>query len=91
MEDRARQRKVPTIRQVPKRVISVHRVEPVILESVGSQLRHETDSAAFLVFINHQAGSLVRNRVHRQVELLRTVAAERTECLSGETLRMEPH
>src|SRR5579859_2799322 len=71
--------------------ISFHRIHPLLLQLVGPQLVQQTDAPAFLVHIKNDPLPLFLHQPHGLMELLATVAAERTQDISRETGRVHPY
>jgi hypothetical protein len=64
-------------------------VAALVLELVGAELGHEADAAAFLLFIEEDAGALGGDHGEGEVELVVAVAAQRVEDVSGEALGVD--
>jgi hypothetical protein len=64
-------------------------VKTLVLELVGAELGHEADAAAFLVFVEKDAGALLGDEAEGEVELVVAVAAEGVEDVSGEALGVD--
>ena len=64
-------------------------VEALVLQLVGAELGHQADAAAFLLLVDQDAGAFVGDALHRELELLAAVAAERAEDIAGEALRVD--
>jgi len=64
-------------------------IEATVLQGVGLQLGHETDTSAFLLLINENAGALLGDHGEGHFELLAAVAAQGTEDVSGEALGVD--
>ena len=69
--------------------VRLDRVEPVLLELVGLQLRQEPDAAPLLGHVEQDAALLGGDPAERELELLAAVAAERVEDVAGEALRVD--
>ena len=69
--------------------VGLDRVAALVLQRVGLELGHETDAAAFLVFIDENAGALGGDEAEREMKLVVAVAAERVEYIPGEALRVD--
>ena len=89
MQDRGRQAEIAAIRPVAERVIRGDGVEARVLQRVGLQLGGQADAAALLVLVDHDATRLGGDRAHRDLDLLRAVAAQRAEDLAGDALRVD--
>ena len=76
------------VRLVAELKIGLDGVETLILQLVGTQLGHQPDAAAFLLFVDQDAGAFVDDALHCQFELLTAIAAKRAEDIAGEALRM---
>jgi hypothetical protein len=57
--------------------------------SYSRQLGHQSDAAAFLIFVQKDSGARVCDRSQRQLELLSAIAAQRVEDIAGEALRVD--
>ena len=71
--------------------VSFYRVESAILQLVGAQLIEQSDASAFLVLVDQQSASLLRNLIERQLELRTAIAAQTVEHVAREALRMDAH
>lgn len=56
--------------------VGFHRVEAFFLQFIGGNLVHQSDAAAFLLHIYHDALAFLVNLLHSLVELFATVAAQ---------------
>src|SRR5262249_11790502 len=70
--------KVSMIRIESQRMIGLDRIQTLILKRISLQLRHQTNAAAFLLFINHETATGLANDAHGNLQLLSTVTAERS-------------
>ena len=61
----------------------------MILEFIGLKFGHETDAAAFLIFVEEDAGTGVGDGCEGELELLAAVAAQGVEDVSGEALGVD--
>src|SRR5208283_3194015 len=86
--DRGRQSVVAQVRRKAELHIRFHRVETVILQLVGTELVHQADAAAFLVFVDQQAAPTLDNLVERQFQLRAAIAAQAVQHIAGQTLRV---
>ncbi len=75
----------------PKPFVGFDCVEPLVLQFVGLQFRHQPNAAAFLLFVYQDAGASLRDQRKRHLELGAAIAAQRTEYVSGEALRVNAH
>src|SRR5258708_328591 len=71
-------------------MIWLNRVEAGVQERICPEFRHQTDAAPFLIFINHEPPSFLCDGLHGDLELVPTVAAQRTKNLARKALRMDP-
>src|SRR3954471_7174636 len=71
--------------------VRVHRVEALLLETVGAQLVEQSDSAALLRQIKQDPGSLPLDHRERGLELLAAVASKRVEDVAGEALGVDAY
>src|SRR6185503_6834083 len=70
-------------------MICLNRVEAFVLKRISLQLGHQSDPATFLMLIDHEPSAFFSDSSHRQVQLIATVTAQRSQHLSGEALRMK--
>ena len=89
VQDGGRQAEVSAVRFVPERVIRIDGIHPVVLQRVRPQLRHKTDTAALLKFVDHEAAAFIGDGVHGEVDLVPAVAAQRPEHFAREALRVD--
>lgn len=89
LEDRYRHVVVATVGFETKLFVCLHGIEPLILKLVGLELCHEADAAALLLFINEDSGAGFGDHLESHFKLLAAVAAQRTENVPGETLRVD--
>lgn len=66
-------------------------VGALVLESVGTELIHEPDAAAFLMFVDEEAAAFLLNVFEGGGELVAAVAAEAVKDVAGEALRVDAH
>ena len=64
-------------------------VAALVLELVGAEFSHESDAAAFLFFVEEDAGAFGGDHFEGEVELVVAVAAEGVEDVSGEALGVD--
>src|SRR6478609_4357363 len=77
-----------TVSLIAQLEVCLHCIEAHVLQLIGAQLGHQSDATAFLLLVDEDAGAFVTDALHRQLELLTAVAAERTEDITCEALRM---
>src|SRR6266850_260156 len=80
---------VPVIGLEPQMVIRLDRVVAGVLKLVCLQFVHQTNAAAFLKLVNKYAGSALRNRFQREVQLVAAIASQGTKHIAGKALRMD--
>src|SRR5262249_24073506 len=73
-----------------ERDIRIHRVEPLDLQRVRANLVEQTDAAPPLRQIEEDPGAFFRDAMEAELELIATIAAQRSERVPGQALRMEP-
>ena len=56
--------------------VGLHRVHAMVLQLIGLQLVHQSDSAPFLVLVNEQAATLGCDVLEGQFELVPAVATQ---------------
>ena len=71
--------------------IGLDGIEPSVLQRVRLQLRHQADSAAFLLLIDQDACALLANHGERHLQLLAAVTAQRAENVARETLGVDAY
>ena len=72
--------------------VSLDRIEPFsVLKTISSDLVLETDASAFLPQVKDDAPALSLDLLHRAIELLAAVAAQRVEGVPGEAFAVKPH
>jgi hypothetical protein len=69
-------------------LVGLDGVETRILQLIRLQFRHQTNAAAFLLFVNQDARTLVPNHSQCHFKLLPAVAAQRVKHIAGEALRV---
>src|SRR5271156_3741986 len=79
---------VARIGSEPELAIRFHRVEPIVLQLVGSQLVDQPDTTALLRQVEHDAGPRFGDLAERKFELRTAVAALRREDIPCQALRM---
>ena len=65
-----------------ERKVCFERIEPLLLQLIGTQLIDETDAAAFLAHIEQDAPAFLLNLRHCGGELLTAVAAQRPKAVA---------
>ena len=88
LENLGRQGEGAMIRFEPETLVGFDGIEPGVLQFVGLEFGHETDAASLLLFVDEDSGAVVGDHRERHLELLSAVAAQRSEDVAGETLRM---
>ncbi len=88
-EDGGGQAEVAVVGAVAQLEVGFDGVEALVLQLVGTELCHEADAAAFLLFIQDEAGAVGDDCVEREVKLLAAVTAERVENIAGEALGVD--
>ena len=91
LQHRRRDQEAALVRLPTQGAIGVQGVEPAILQRVGPQLVHEPDPAPFLREVEHSAGPLLAHQPQRRVQLRSAVAAQATEQVAREALRVRAH
>src|SRR4029079_466941 len=74
-----------------KRRIGIDSIETVVLQLIGAHLVGETDAAAFLREVEHDAAAEIFEPPHRELKLIAAIAAPRAEHIAGKACRVEPH
>src|SRR5258708_25396585 len=74
--DRGGQAELAVVGHESQREIGADRIQPDVLQLVGAQLRHQTDAAALLMVVDHEAAALDVGEPHRARELLGAIAAQ---------------
>jgi len=69
------QDKVTQIRIVTETLVRFDSVEPLILQFVGFEFRHQPDSPALLTFIDHDPGAFFGHGLNGPVQLFPAVAS----------------
>src|SRR4029450_694015 len=79
------------VRRKSQVAVGVDRVLAVLLEHVRTELVHEPDSAPFVVScIDKDAAPFCCDLARRLSKLGATIAAKRSECVTGQALGVEP-
>ncbi len=89
LEDLGGQLEVAAVGGVAEFKVGFDGVAALVLQLVGLELGHETDSAALLVLVEEDAGAVVGDGGEGELELLAAVAAQRVEDIAGEALRVD--
>ena len=63
-------------------------IQPLLLKFVGPQFLLQSDATTFLWQIHNGPGSLIEDHLHRHVQLITAVTAQRVEDIAGETGRV---
>ena len=66
-------------------------IEAPVLKLVSPELGHQADAAALLLLVEQNACAGLGDLAQRQLKLQTAVAAQRTEHVPGEALRMNPY
>ncbi len=90
-QDPCRQLEFPAIRLEAQLQIRFHGIQPLILQFVGAQLRHQPNAAPLLLLVDQNARTRICDLLQRQLQLQPTVAAQRMKHIAGHALRMNPH
>ena len=88
MQDSYGQTEIAVVGIKTEGVVRFDRIEPLVLQGIGSQFCHEPDATALLILVDHQARSLVGNGRHCVFQLTSAITAQRSEYLSSEALGM---
>src|SRR3989344_5318692 len=72
-------------------IVRLHGIEAARLLGVCPYLIGKPDTPPFLVEIEQNAAASLPNRRKAGVQLLSTIAGERAECVTGQTLRVYAH
>src|SRR6185437_6726364 len=91
LQHRCRQLILPAIRSIAKLQVRLNGIQPLVLQFVRLELRHQANTAALLGLVEQNAGACIRNRGQRQLQLLPAVAAQRVEDVSRQALRVDAH
>ena len=75
----------------PEMHVGLDGVHAAVLQSVGAQLVGEPDAATFLADVEHDAAPLLLHPLHRRVQLVAAITAQRTERIAGQALRVHPN
>jgi len=90
-QDTRGQLKSPAVRVKPKLKIGLNRVQSLILQFVGAQLRHQPDAAPLLLLVDQNACARLDDLVQRQLQLQTAIAPQRVEHIARQALRMNAH
>jgi hypothetical protein len=71
-----------------KALIGLDGIETAVLQGVGLEFRHQSNSAAFLLLIDQNARTFLGDHGERHFQLLPAIATQGTEDVSGEALRV---
>jgi hypothetical protein len=74
IQNLASEAEIPAISFKAERLIRRDSVEPLILQSVGLQLGHETYAPPFLLFVDHESTTFFRDCPESKLQLLSAVA-----------------
>ncbi len=85
------QRVIARINGVPELQVRLYRVHPLILQFVRTEFFEKTDPAAFLMLIEQNAGTFMRDSPQCQVQLIVAIATQRMEDIASRALRMDAH
>lgn len=85
------QSEYPVIGFESQAFVGLDRVESSILQLVSLELRHQANTAAFLLFVDQNARPFAGDQGKRQFELLAAIAAKRMEYITGQALGMHAH
>src|SRR2546428_13330600 len=77
------------IRLESQMMIGLNGVVSLVLQFIRQQLIHQPNTASFLQLVNQDAASALRNRLHRKMKLISTIAPSRSENIAGHTLRVD--
>mmetsp|Transcript_25066 Transcript_25066/g.48774 ORF Transcript_25066/g.48774 Transcript_25066/m.48774 type:complete len:216 (-) Transcript_25066:183-830(-) len=80
----------PLVVPKPKSPISIHRIQPLILQVVRRHLVRQADAPALLREVD-DGPPLLLHHIHRHLELLPAVTSPRPHNLRGEALVMHTH
>jgi len=89
LQDFGGELEVAIVGLIAELLVGFDRVEALVLEFVGAELGHEADAAAFLVFVEQDAGAFGGDAAEGEVELVVAVAAEGVEGVSGKALGVD--
>ena len=76
IQNGAGQAEIPAIGLIAKRVIRRDRIEALILQGVGSQLGHKAYATPFLLFVDQESATFVRNCSQGKFQLLSAIATQ---------------
>ena len=88
-QNTSRQLEAAVVGFEPQFFVGFNRVEALVLQCVGLQLGHKADAAAFLLFVDQDAGAGLGNEAEGHFELLAAIATKRCENVAGEALRVD--
>jgi len=74
-----------------KTQVSFDGVETLVLEFIGAQLLHQTDSTSLLVLVKQSTVALFRDPSQREMKLIVTVATKRMKDVPCRALRVNAH
>ena len=74
-----------------QRRVGVARIEPAVLQSIGSHLVRKADAAAFLGQVQNDATAEAFQAREREPKLIATVASPRAKYVAGQACRMKPN
>ena len=91
LENRGRKLVFAAVSAVAKFEVGFDRIEALILQFVGLKFGHETDAAAFLIFVEQDSGACIGDCRKGKFELLAAIASERVEDVASEALRVDAY
>ena len=80
---------IPAIGFITKRMIRRDSVETLILQGIGLQLGHEAYATPFLLFIDQEAATFLRDCLQSAIQLLSAIAAQRSQHFPSEAFGMK--
>src|SRR6185437_3899359 len=91
LQHRRRQLILTAVGTIAEFQVGLNRIQPLVLQFVRLELRHQADAATLLVLIEQNARASIRDRGQRQFQLLPAVAAERVKDIPRQALRVDAH
>ena len=75
-QNRRGQTEIPAVSRKSERKIGIHCIEAGVLQRVGLQLRHQTDAAAILIFVDQKSPAFLSDGLHSDLQLFPAVTAQ---------------
>lgn len=72
-------------------LVCLDRIQAFILKLVRAQFIQQSDTTAFLMFVDEEAAALSHNLIERQLQLCPAVTTQAMKHVTGQALGMNPH